>query len=82
VVPIPQTAEASTSPFKLPEALSGGPDRGEMLIFIEAKPAGSVQPGSMQPGGVPGAPTQPTTTVPAILGNLPTLPMSPSRPRY
>jgi hypothetical protein len=76
VVPIPKTVDVSTSPFKLPEALSGGPDRGEMLVFIEAKPRGV---GDTTP---PAAAPPPTSAAPAILGHLPTLPLGPSRPRY
>jgi hypothetical protein len=82
VVPLPQTAETSTSPFKLPDALGGGPERGELLLFIEAKGAGAF--GAVQPATatVPAAAAPPASGAPSILGGLPTLPLTPSRPRY
>lgn len=82
VVPLPSTAEAtSTGGFKLPDALGGGPDRGELLMFVEAKPW---QTGT-QPGVIPGAPApaaQPGFSVPNILGGLPQVVPLPSQTRY
>lgn len=54
VVPLPSTVDAVTSGgFRLPDALGGGPDRGELLLFIESKPWQA------------GMQTTPTTTAPA-----------------
>lgn len=82
VVPLPSTAEATSSGgFKLPDALGGGPDRGELLMFIEAKPW---QTGT-QPTTIPGTTTpatQPGFSVPNILGGLPQVVPLPSQTRY
>lgn len=76
IVPIPQTAEPSSSAFKLPDALGGGPDRGEVLLFVEAKPKGVGD--TFTPSTTPA----PATGIPALIGNLPNLPIKPSIPRY
>lgn len=98
VVPVPSAADtASTSGFRMPAMLSGGPDRGEVLIFIDSKAmlAGvAAQPTAATPGTLapwqagstqlPAAGT-PATAQPGltpVLGGLPNMQLTPSRARY
>ncbi|MGC3971986.1 MAG: hypothetical protein QM775_32985 [Pirellulales bacterium] len=37
VVPIPSAADAAATGFRMPAMLSGGPERGEVLLFIDSK---------------------------------------------
>ncbi|MCE9607756.1 MAG: hypothetical protein K8U03_22945 [Planctomycetia bacterium] len=75
VVPIPSATEASAAGgFRMPAMLSGGPDRGEMLLFIDSR----------SPTSTAAAPT-PTVQTPSltpIVGGLPNMPLTPSRARY
>ncbi|MBA4019670.1 MAG: hypothetical protein C0483_21100 [Pirellula sp.] len=99
IVPVPSAADAATTVggFRMPAMLSGGPDRGEVLIFIDSKAllAGvAAQPAAATSGTL--APWQATgTTLPAagapatatpgltpVVGGLPNLNLTPSRARY
>ena len=71
VVPLPSTVDAVTSGgFRLPDALGGGPDRGELLLFIESKPWQAGMPQAM-PTAAPAAAAP--TGIQAIPGMLPNL---------
>lgn len=75
VVPLPSATPATNTGLKLPDAFGGGPERGEVLIFLEARNgavatagvatsptapfAGLSSPAVPQPAGV-----QPTTAAP------------------
>lgn len=83
VVPLPSAADAATvGGFRMPAMLSGGPARGEMLVFIDARSAATTTPAAAPlaqpttPGLSPVTPTVPT------VGGLPTVPLGPSRARY
>ena len=98
VVPVPSAADTpSASGFRMPAMLSGGPDRGEVLIFIDSKAllAGvAAQPTSATPGTLApwqaGGTTTPAAGTPAaaqsgltpVLGGLPNMQLTPSRARY
>jgi len=82
IVPIPSAADA-TSGFRMPAVLSGGPDRGEMLLFIDSRGAATTAPvaGPTTPAAGPTA-TTPVPGLTPIVGGLPTVPLGPSRARY
>jgi len=70
----------------MPAVLSGGADRGEMLLFIDSRNAAAPV---TTPTGTPGAnpAVSPAATTPLqplapIVGGLPTVPLTPSRARY
>jgi hypothetical protein len=65
IVPLPSTTDAAPGGIRLPAVLGGGPDRGELLLFVDGK-SGSV-------GVVPAAATAtlptagaPATSIPAL----------------
>jgi hypothetical protein len=82
VIPLPSADAAVSSGLRLPEALGGGPDRGEVLMFIEcrnsalvpatAAPAPAAFPGTAPVPAVPSpAPTTPPVTSPFTIPALP-----------
>jgi hypothetical protein len=86
VVPLPSAADAATvGGFRMPAMLSGGPARGEMLVFIDSRSAATATPAATPtvqpttPGLTPIAPGN--TGVPTV-GGLPVVPLTPSRARY
>lgn len=72
IVPIPSAADSQpASGFRMPAVLSGGPDRGEVLLFVDSQGrAASAAPGAF-PGATaawpttPGAATSPPAGQPA-----------------
>lgn len=88
VVPLPSAADAATvGGFRMPAMLSGGPARGEMLVFIDSRSAAATTPAATPtvpatPGLTPVAPSTPGTTGVPTVGGLPTVPLGPSRARY
>jgi hypothetical protein len=91
VVPVPAASEAATlGGIRMPAMLSGGPDRGEALLFIDSRGglagiAGPTQPATPATGVAPFSaggttPAQPGLT--PVLGGLPNVNLTPSRQRY
>lgn len=88
VVPLPSAADAAPAGgFRMPAVLSGGADRGEMLLFIDSRNAavpGTTPAGTpaATPAANPAAATTPLQPLTPIVGGLPTVPLGPSRARY
>jgi hypothetical protein len=95
VVPIPSAADAAaTSGFRMPAMLSGGPDRGEVLLFIDSKgglagitgqpsPLAGNTPAPWTAGGVTpaiGGTAQPSAAQPGLTPVLGGLPNVPLTP--
>jgi hypothetical protein len=71
IVPLPSTTDPAPGGIKLPALLGGGPDRGELLLFVDGKSgSGGVVPAAAATPMLPTAGTPatsiPATTVPAV----------------
>lgn len=87
VVPLPSAADATTvGGFRMPAMLSGGPARGEMLVFIDSRSAAATLPAAAPtvPTTMPGlSPVAPGVSGVPTVGGLPVVPLTPSsRARY
>jgi len=97
IVPLPSTTDAAPGGIRLPAVLGGGPDRGELLLFVDGRSGSTgVVPAAGGPATLPtaGGPATslpattipgtaiPGTALPTTVGGIPTLPGGPATPRY